>query len=253
MKISSFNGKIGQAIDWSAKKLSKELNKNFVDQAKFASNMLLISIVSKDAVNCALYTYQSYNNEKIPEDKRKFVAANDFINGFINVGGQIFAGWLINKTLIPKIIGKKFTGIQTKNGATQDVNTNAKLAKDNLYQITKNAIMDSGDYLKSRGINPEDVDIKDIAKKVIKLNGKGSSKYENIVKGMGIVITALGTTALVKRSITPLLSTPIASWVKNKYMSEKKEAEPIEDRVYHQWNSLGKDNAKKNKAYKNFI
>ena len=54
-----------------------------------AALIATVSNVSKDAVNCAYYTVQSLNNERIPEDQRKFVAALDLSNGIMNVGVQI--------------------------------------------------------------------------------------------------------------------------------------------------------------------
>lgn len=47
------------------------------DNAKFMSAIGVTSIVLKDGLGCYLYVKQSLNNEKIPEDKRKFVAALD--------------------------------------------------------------------------------------------------------------------------------------------------------------------------------
>ena len=69
-----------------------------------------VSTASKDAVNCIYYVYQSLNNERIPEDKRKFVAALDLSNGILNVLTQCFLGaamakftdMIFEKTVVPK-------------------------------------------------------------------------------------------------------------------------------------------------------
>ena len=42
-----------------------------------AATIAIISTTTKDLVNCIYYTKQSLNNEKIPEENRKFVAGID--------------------------------------------------------------------------------------------------------------------------------------------------------------------------------
>ncbi|MCQ2958519.1 MAG: hypothetical protein MJ180_06450 [Candidatus Gastranaerophilales bacterium] len=70
-----------------------------------------LSCVSKDAVNCAFYTWQSCTNKRIPDDKRNFVAGLDLSNGILNVTLQLGAGLLFDKVVFPKLyddfIGKK--------------------------------------------------------------------------------------------------------------------------------------------------
>ncbi len=61
------------------------------DSVKFACDCTLISIVSKDAIGCVMYVWQSLNNKRIPEDKRKFVASVDLANGAIMIGFQLLA------------------------------------------------------------------------------------------------------------------------------------------------------------------
>ena len=62
-----------------------------------AKLLALISTTTKDIVNCYYYTTQSYNNKKIPEDNRKFVACIDLANGILNVITQLTLGLCINK------------------------------------------------------------------------------------------------------------------------------------------------------------
>ena len=62
-----------------------------------AALIATVSNVSKDAVNCAYYTIQSLNNERIPEDQRKFVGALDLSNGLMNVGVQIAMAFGLSK------------------------------------------------------------------------------------------------------------------------------------------------------------
>ena len=78
MNISSINNSVGKAFGYVAEHgLSKKLEKGFKEPAKFAAAMLVTSIISKDLVGCFIYTKQSLTNEKIPEEKRGFVASLD--------------------------------------------------------------------------------------------------------------------------------------------------------------------------------
>lgn len=64
------------------------------------------SVVAKDTVGCAMYVTQSLNNEKIPEKRRKFVAALDLTNGGLMVASQLilfFAMRKINDKLFYKL------------------------------------------------------------------------------------------------------------------------------------------------------
>lgn len=190
--------------------------------ASIAARLMLYSIVSKDLVGCAIYTTQSLNNKEIPEEKRKFVAALDLMNGLIMVGGQLLAGLLIEKTLIPKWFGKiysgtlknKNTGIETPLLASEA--KNARLLPDNIYsKVIK--------HIKKKGIKGIDADsVKRIANAVIKDIGPGSTKFSAIGGGFTIALIALTTNAFVKRTLAPLFATPAAAWFKDKFMDDKK-------------------------------
>ena len=71
-----------------------------------AVTIATVSNVTKDGVNCAYYVAQSWNNERIPEDQRKFVAGMDLANGLLNVIFQTFAGTTIGK-MAEKFFDKK--------------------------------------------------------------------------------------------------------------------------------------------------
>lgn len=78
-----------------------------------AATIALMSTTTKDLVNCIYYTKQSLENKKIPEEKRKFVAAIDLANGVLNVTTQLTLGMYIkNKApaifdFITKKVGTK--------------------------------------------------------------------------------------------------------------------------------------------------
>lgn len=195
----SINGITGKSISGLAKGLlAKQLEFARKNPDKFATNMMVLSLVSKDAVNCAFYTYQSYNNERIPEEKRKFVAALDLVQGFLNVGTQLLAAKVINKHLTPKLfdglIGKKLlTGLGNK-------------------------------YTKQISKAHPDLSVEEVSKEVKTYLGEKSKFYEASKTGFSLIATLLATTALCKRTLVPLIATPIAGKVKDKYMSDDKKA-----------------------------
>ena len=64
-----------------------------------AATIAIASTTTKDLVNCGYYTYQSLTNDRIPEEKRKFVAGIDLSNGILNVLGQLTVGMFVkNRT-----------------------------------------------------------------------------------------------------------------------------------------------------------
>ncbi|MBR1753360.1 hypothetical protein IJ732_00865 [bacterium] len=195
----------GKVLDKTAqlKPIQKGMELAKKDPAKFATNMLLFSIVSKDAVGCYLYTTQSLNNKKIPEEKRKFVASMDLMNGILMVGGQTIVG----KILVDKVIAPKIKEHYTKN-----VLSDTNITKKVVDSIARNA-----DKLKEMGVDGSKLDVQSIAGTVSK------TTKAPFIKGLGILTTAIATTALIKRTIVPLLSTPLAG--KMTEVMDKKNAE----------------------------
>lgn len=183
---------VGKVLDKTAqlKPIQKGIELGKKDPTKFATNMLLFSIVSKDAVGCYLYTTQSLNNKKIPEEKRKFVASMDLMNGILMVGGQTIVGkLLVDKFMIPKF----------ESHFTKKTLSNSNISKTVTETIAKNA-----DKLKEMGVDGKKLNIESIAQTVAK-----TSKAP-FIKGLGILTTAIATTAIIKRTVVPLLSTPLA-------------------------------------------
>lgn len=255
--ISSINKANGSFMNYTAKKLSKNLEKGLKEPATFAAKMLVLSFVSKDAVNCILYTYQSYNNKKIPEDKRKFVAFLDLFNGIINVGGQIASLVLIERLLTPRL-ESIYTGALkyvNKDGkhAEKMVKTSAPLSDDTLYMHTENAIKENADLIKSKvkNVNIDSLlkDAKSVNNEIIKELGHSSSKGKQITTGLNIVISALATNALIKRTLAPLIATPLAgkfSENKGKKTAKPETKSETESAIESTpWNKIASDNSKK--------
>lgn len=222
VNISSINNvykSVGKTLNKTATKglIYKQLEKARKEPAKYAGKLLVLSFISKDVINTIIYTAQSLNNKKIPEDKRSFVAANDLVLGFFNFGGQLLSAGLAEKYLVPKIIAKKYTGhIKDANEVDQYLYSNAPLAPD----VIKNKSMEA---IKRRGLKLEDAQVKEICGDAIKKLSGTSQKGKDIAAGVVIVGSALATTALVKRTISPLFSTPIAGWLGNRWDKNKQD------------------------------
>lgn len=229
MKIgNSINKAIGNTLNKGASTnfVTGALKKALQNPPKYAGTMLIATIVSKDIVNGFLYTYQSWNNKKIPENKRKFVAALDAMNCIFMVGGQLGIGYLIDKGLTPWL-QKKYNGYSEDpitKVTTPVKHSKSPLAYDNVHKLAENSLKNYVDDVAK-------YDTKALSKEVI--NGL-SGKYKSMATGISIIVTALATTALVKRTITPLITTPLAGWLKDKYLDKPKvgakKVEPKSDK-----------------------
>lgn len=229
MAIPSINSAIGKFINkgiesrWMAKRLDKSLR----DPASFAAAMLVTSIVSKDAINCVVYTAQSLNNEKIPKEKRGFVASLDLMNGILNVVGQIIAFSIVDKKVIPMLFGKHYSGTlkdKITNKETPlpgiDATRKSRLVSDNLLETVKD--------IAKKG-NHKNINVEKVTNALIKDIGKGSKNFMAYESGFSLLVGALATTALVKRTLTPLIATPLAGWFKDNYLeknNKKNEKKP---------------------------
>lgn len=212
MAISSINGQVGKVFDKFAKTkiISKQLDKGIVNPAKFAGTMFLTSILSKDMVGCYYYTTQSLHNEKIPEENRKFVGFLDLFNGILMILGQFAAGKIVDDKVIPQL-KSKVTGIRLdKNGKEMKefTNKNALLHPENVKKLIKN-------FAERNKIVIDEKTIGRIAQRIEQTHTK---PFET---GISIFITALATTALIKRGAVPLASAPIAGWFKLNVIEKK--------------------------------
>jgi len=163
-----------------------------------AALIATVSNVSKDAVNCAYYTIQSLNNERIPEDQRKFVAALDLSNGIMNVGIQILMAFGLSKW-VESIFDNKLA--KSKDYSLKEADIKEKFAKlpEELKKRTNEAQF-----------------IKDYTAKMKPRIGLART-------GFTVLFVNIAMQILTKRIITPLFATPMASYFKEGF--EKAEAE----------------------------
>jgi len=197
---------------------SKTFEKNIYtpaweNAAKYAGKMALISALTKDAVGCYYYVTQSLNNDKIPEEKRNFVASLDLMNGILNVALQFTVGMWIDKKVpewFDKTVGKKLDTDETVKQAKKIFKTIQKLGvKNNIKEV------DIADFLRDNVLGP---------------SGRASKFLKG---GFTAAAVLIGTQIITKRVIVPFLSTPLATWYKENYMDKKKTnpAKPNTDAV----------------------
>ena len=80
------------------------------------------SIIAKDGIGCAMYVTQSMNNKKIPDEKRKFVAALDLTNGLLMIVAQIGMFLAMRKysgAIFNKLFDKSFNPIARSNNVSR--------------------------------------------------------------------------------------------------------------------------------------
>lgn len=226
--LDSINKPVGRFMGYTAKNwFAKTLENGYKHPAKYAASMMVLSIVSKDVINCGFYTYQSLHNKEIAPEKRKFVAANDLMLGWINVLGQMASFFLFDRFITPKIEAKFFTGNEkdTKTDSLIYKYTKAPLAQDNIRKLAANAINGEHPEYKEKGLSKEFLskEFENISKGVIKNLGHKSAIGLDIATGFGIVISSLATMALIKRTISPLFATPLAEKLADKWDKEEEE------------------------------
>ncbi len=186
---------------WALKKLTSMRSSSAIATAA------VVSLVSKDALNCYYYVSQSLKNEKIPDDKRNFVAGLDLANGILNIVFQLGLGNLIvnnSDKVFDKYVAPKYYGPKAMEN----------FAKNN-KGYTQQAIKEAFD------------------------------KRLTIAKGgMKLIATLVGTTIICKRILVPLIATPMASYFRKQFDKNKSNGSiktPIEQDSVSFENSPKKD------------
>ncbi len=172
------------------KPLLKGLNYFAKDPAKAIAYTTIASLLVKDGIGCYMYVNQSLNNKKIPEDKRKFVAALDLTNGILMIMTQLlcfFGMRKINKSLFPKLFKKSF---DKEGNVLKTLETQLRL-------------------------NQEKANIPKSGKVIIR------KEYDKIKQGFfdifSFVTELVAATIFAKRVVVPFLATPLADKVKRKW------------------------------------
>lgn len=167
-------------------------NRFNVNEEQALAMTAVTSIIIKDGVGCAMYVKQSLNNDKIPEKKRKFVAALDLTNGLLMIGAQIalfFAMRKFSEPLFDKIFNKSFNP-QTK-----------RFISSRLRMMQTKAGEESSRKL----------EIDKVFNKEVRKDGLDLFKF---------IADIAAATIIGKRIVVPFIATPLASKVE-KWMNSK--------------------------------
>ena len=176
-------------------KLFKKLNQPSIAGA--ASGIALASTMSKDIVATYYYVTQSAKNEKIPPEKRSFVAALDLGNGIMNVIGALAIG-LPMKGWMEKLFDSK---IEKKYFSTE------------VAEKTMQKIADAGKKIDKEKFLEAFMKRKDLAK-----------------TGLCVMGTLVGSQIIAKRILTPLIATPMAS-VFEKLFKKDRDKDTKEEKI----------------------
>ena len=186
-------------------------NKNL----NFMNGVGITSIILKDGLGCYMYVKQSLNNEKIPADKRKFVAALDLANGRVMIAMQILLFLTISSKEMQKKMFQGLYGKYFSRGVTKG------------YQaIIKN--MD-----KYKGITN-----KEFEKGMDAIHDKAVEAFSNIT-------SLVAATIIGKRVIVPFIATPLADKTK-KWMCRNDKPEEIDSETKNTYCKEKHDHRKAN-------
>ena len=199
MKIDFINGLSSVIGGVTNSKPLTKLGKSFIkNPEKALAAATVTSIVIKDGIGCVMYVTQSLHNKKIPEEKRKFVAALDLTNGVLMIAAQIAMFLAMRKysgRIFDKLFQKSFNPAN-KSNAISRFRMKANMMGETVY------------------------------KKLV-----GGKKYESFKKSANDVfkfcLDIAAATIVGKRVIVPLIATPLANKVKD-WMNKddlKKETE----------------------------
>ena len=180
-----------------------KLGNNFIkNPEKALAAATVTSIVIKDGIGCAMYVTQSLHNKKIPDEKRKFVAALDLTNGVLMIAAQIAMFLAMRKysgKIFDKIFQKSFNPVN-KSNAISRFRMKANLLGETVY------------------------------KKLV-----GGKKYDEFKKTATDVfkfcLDIAAATIIGKRVIVPLIATPLAGKVKNLMNKEDAKGDDKDKKV----------------------
>ena len=175
-----------RTFNWLAKNYEK-------DPIKFVAGVSLASVVFKDSLGCYLYVKQSLNNEKIPKEKRGFVAAFDLTNGVLMIATQIATFCTVANSKVQKFLFDKTLGRFFDNKARRNCKELIKQKNKNLGKAAFNT-----------------------AFKQAEMNSRAAFK---------LFLPLISATIIAKRMIVPFVATPIASWVKKNVLKDEDSAE----------------------------
>lgn len=168
--------------------MKKACDKFEITPEKAMDVTTIASIVGKDSIGCYMYVKQSLNNDKIPEEKRSFVAALDLTNGALMIAAQLLMYKTINNPKVQKaLFGKVFKKVFGEKARKSYYHFMRSLPENN--SKTKADIYKGFDTIKDQ--------------------------TQSI---FGYLTSLIAATTIGKRIIVPFIATPMASWAKEKFI-----------------------------------
>lgn len=188
VNVTSISNTANKVVDSVIKKPLSNFPKtklsDWVSKPENLGKMAIGSIVLKDGLGCAMYVNQSLHNDKIPDDKRKFVAALDLTNGGLMILAQLGMYYTISN---PKVQSKIFDKIFGKSFSAA--------AKDKSEALIKK-------IPKYKDINSKEFE-------------EIFNSFKGNIKGFfGVFTGIVAATILAKRVIVPFIATPLADKAK---------------------------------------
>lgn len=160
------------------------------------------SIILKDGIGCVMYVTQSLNNKKIPDEKRKFVAALDLTNGVLMIAAQIAMFFAMRKysgPIFDKLFKKSFNVVSKENTISKLRMLEAKAGET-------------------------------VCKK-LKI-GKAYDKVRSDALGLFKFCADIAAATIIgKRVIVPLIATPLAKKVEARMNPEDKTLDENKDKT----------------------
>lgn len=178
----------------------KKLGKWFENNPEGAlAGATVTSIILKDGIGCAMYVTQSLNNKKIPDEKRKFVAALDLTNGLLMILAQIgmfFAMRKYSGPIFKKIFGKSFSAVAKNDTISRMLMKTAKTGRGWAKKMKLEKVFDK-----------------------VEKSGLDLFKF---------VADIAAATIIGKRVIVPLIATPLAKKVEAWMNKGKDDKNPVD-------------------------
>lgn len=156
------------------------------NNAAWIAGLGVASIVLKDGFGCYLYVKQSLENKKIPEDKRKFVAALDLANGGLMILLQTLMTYTISKKVFQEKMFNKLFGKMFNRQSSKSIQ----------------AVMESKEHLKGKVKGNQD------------FHRAFESYKDASISALGSLTALIAATTVGKRILTPFIATPLADKTK---------------------------------------
>lgn len=177
---------------------------------KIIDGIGIASIVLKDGVGCYYYVNQSLNNDKIPEDKRKFVAALDLANGGLMIAAQILMHLTISNKIVQTKMFERLFG---------------KAFDRNALKMVQAVLKNTEKY--------KNVPAQKVADSFNKMKG-------SVCDAFGSLTSLIAATTIGKRVIVPFIATPLAGKVEQ-MMNKNKEEKGIDKDTVNTYNPSPKE------------